>query len=230
MTMIDSHLCALRYFVRLLKYDAGYVYRGVPGWAHASDIRDAYPRQRWAEVCYSLFGRGFLLQCTASQPTATKPNYIYRIARLGAAAYGDVVGQLIAAPCAPGPPDASPPLYVSRAGCWIMHSLREASIPGSAARTVHGRGGWLTAAEIRKPHKEWNAQHATPGNYRSFCDTDLLALNRSGLIERSDYRLAFGRKKPIVIYRATDSGRISRLLEWVGPKPEHEDWRSHAGA
>lgn len=208
---------ALAYFVRLVERGGGYLLRGVRGWAHPEDVRLAMRGILWGECCIQLAQVGLLIQELASAPQAATPDFVYRVTHCGIGKYSSFSGRSIAPPPPLGLPDSEPRLYARHGAIWALQPLREARVKRSYPRRVDGEGGWLTAAEIRKPLRDWNDRYGEPGVYRCFDDSTLRGLIVGGLVERQRIKLAFGREAPVVLYRATDAGQTAHLLEWRAP-------------
>jgi hypothetical protein len=216
--------CALRFFAQLAARGAGYELRGVRDWAHADDVQQRLRGHRWSELLSVLAEARQLDRECVSPPEAKSPSYVYRIAEWGL----EAVRALVSAELPPippaGPPDTALRVYVRRGGRWALEVLREAYRVGGKPHRMNGEPGWLTSMEIRKPLEAWNRLHGSEEGFRIILDTDTLSLISSGLIEKAHVQLAWGREKPVVMYRVTPLGRTVKLLEWYEPEPGAADF------
>jgi len=211
--------CALRFFTRLAARGAGYELRGVRGWAHADDVQRWLRGYRWSELLGSLaLAKGPQLdRVRVSPPDAKGTSYVYRIAEIGIEAARPLFPADLPHIPAPGPPDPESRVYLRDGARWALDVLRDAFHAGGKQHRMNGEPGWLTATEIRKPLEAWNRLHGHVGGCRIVNDTDTLALISSGLIEKVHVQLAWGRDKPVAMYRVTPVGLSAELLEWHEP-------------
>lgn len=212
------HACALRFHAELAARGAGYELRGVRGWAHADDVQRRHHGYRWADVLATLAASGQLDRELASPPQAKSPSYVYRITESGLCEASALLATPLPPIPAPGPPDAALRVYVRPGGRWALEALREAYRRGPKPHRMKGEPGWLTPMELREPVAAWNRLHGEVCAYRVIQDTDTVALIAAGLIEKTHVTLAWGRDKPVVMYRATEAGRTAELLEWYEPE------------
>jgi len=214
---------ALRCLAQLAAQGAGYELRGVRGWAHPDDVQARLGGYRWAECLGAMAESGHLDRVLVSASEAERPSFVYRIAETGLEAARPLLGT--AAPSsvpAPGPPEATLRVHVGPGGRFALEALRDAYRRGPKPHRMHGEPGWLTPSELREPVDTWNRMHGSVGSYRSIQDTDIVALLKTGLIEKTHVTLAWGRERPVVLYRATDTGLTVELLEWDGPEEPGE--------
>ena len=210
--------CALRYFARVAARGAGYELRGVRGWAHPDDMQREQSGYRWSELLGIMAASGQLDRELASPPEAKSPSYVYRITERGLCEASALLATPLPPIPAPRPPDAALRVYVRPGGRWALDALREAYRRGPKPHRMKGEPGWLTPMELREPVAAWNRLHGEVCAYRVIQDTDTVALIAAGLIEKTHVQLAWGRDKPVVMYRATEAGRTAELLEWYEPE------------
>lgn len=234
----ERRACALRYFAQLAARGAGYELRGVRGWAHADDVQRRHRGYRWGETLGIMAAAGQLDRELASPPEAKSASYVYRISEKGLRDARAVLSEPPPLIPAPGPPESALRIYVRPGGLLALEALREAYRRGPKPHRMNGEPGWLTPSELRQPADEWNRLHGSVCNYRVIQDTDIVALIQAGLMEKTHVTLAWGRDKPVVLYRATVAGRTAELLEWYEPESvprdeegdeerENEGWRPH---
>ena len=218
-TQAERRSCALRFFAELAAQGAGYELRGVRGWAHPDDVQLRRCGYRWAELLARLAASGRLDRELVSPPAAKRPSYVYRISEKGLQEARALVASPMPPIPAPGTPESGLRAYVRPGARWALEALREAYRRGPKPHRMKGEPGWLTPAELREPITAWNRLHGEPGAYRVIHDTDTVALLQAGLIEKTHVPLAWGRDKPVVMYRATEAGHTAELLEWYEPEP-----------
>lgn len=208
----------MRYFAELAARRAGYELRGVRGWAHPDDMQREQGGYRRSELLGIMAASGQLDRERAGPPQAKSPSYVYRIAERGLQEARALLASSLPPIPAPGPPERTMRIYVRPGGRWALDALREAYRRGPRRHRMNGEPGWLTPAELREPVAAWNRLHGEVCAYRVIHDTDTVALIAAGLIEKAHVTLAWGRDKPVVMYRATESGRTAELLEWHEPE------------
>jgi hypothetical protein len=210
----ERRACALRYLARTAARGAGYELRGVRGWAHADDVRRHCRGYRWSELLAALAEAGQLDQELASPPGAMRASHVYRISAAGWETARALTNEPLPPVPPAGPPEKALRIHAPPDGRAALEILREAYERGPKPHRMNGEPGWLTASELREPLDAWNQAYGSIGSYRSIQDTDLLALLQSGLIEKAHVTLAWGRTRPVVLYRATEMGRTAEFLEW----------------
>lgn len=223
----ERRACALRYLARIAARGAGYALRGVRGWAHADDVQRHCRGYRWRELLATLAEAGQLDQELVSPPGAMRASHVYRISAAGWEAARALTNEPLPPIPPAGPPETALRIHAPLEARMALEILREAYERGPKPHRMKGEPGWLTSSELREPLDAWNEAHGSIGNYRSIQDTDLLALLQSGLIEKAHVKLAWGRARPVVLYRATEAGRTAELLDWH--EPEGSDRRTQDG-
>lgn len=228
----ERRIRALRYFARLAARDAGYILRGVSGWAHADDVQRTHDGYRWGETLSRMAAAGHLDRVLASVPEARRPSYVYRITEEGVREARALLAEPLPPVAPPGPLERTPRIYTRPGGRVALEALREAYRREPRARRMNGEPGWLTPSELRQPSEEWNRRYGSVGHYRTIQDTDILALLQAGLMEKTRVTLSWGRDQPVVLYRATEAGRTADLLEWHEPEGDErienrscDEWR-----
>lgn len=214
----DRIATAVRFFIRLVVGDGGYLLRGTRGWAHPDDVRQTNRGIVWGGCCQQAAEDGLLDRELASAREATSPEWVYRVTEMGFRSYS-LLPQERFTPA--GPPDGSRRLYAPQGGIGVLRGLRDAFAASMHPRRMNGQPGWLTAVEINRVLRELNEQGDSARRYRCYNGTDMLHLLALGLVEKSHVKLD-GRQTPAVVYRIAPAGHDGDLLEWKDPEHEPE--------
>jgi hypothetical protein len=201
----DPAVRVLSWLLDLAVQRAGYIVRGVPGWATAEQIEAGTKRWGTAELMRAEAKRGRVLQHDARPPGDSRPSWLYRVSQAG-------VDQLAAARDTV-PPRISPPLdqdesrALVRENAWhAIEGLRSALDPEVRPRRVwvEGEVGWRSSRELTSAMAK--EDEAAGRRYRWFTTDDLRWLVRLGYAEKRVIR-------GLHVYRLTLSGGA---LQWLG--------------
>jgi hypothetical protein len=138
---------ALRCFQQLEASSAGYLRRGVRGWALREDI-ERITRVQLPERLPKLHHRGFLDRVDVRAPGLTRPIWIYRITPMGAQLSGTRAGRDYV-PVAPmkEAPDAGQAIYIPPHAWLALLALREAVLDPQSG-ILDGESGWRTMIQL----------------------------------------------------------------------------------
>jgi hypothetical protein len=138
---------ALRCFQQLEASSAGYLRRGVRGWALREDI-ERITRVQLPERLPKLHHRGFLDREDVRAPSLSRPIWIYRITAAGVQLVGARTGRA----CTPvarlrETPDAGEAIYIPPRSWRALLALREAVLDRRSG-VLNGEPGWRTMIQL----------------------------------------------------------------------------------
>jgi hypothetical protein len=157
---------ALRCFQQLEASSAGYLHRGVRGWALREDI-ERITRIQIPERLPKLHRRGFLDRKDVRAPGLTRPTWIYRLTAAGEQLVGARAGRA----CVPVAPleeglGADQAIYIPPRSWLALLALREAVLDPQSG-LLDGEPGWRTMIQLTerlrsdeddyepRPSREW---------------------------------------------------------------------------
>jgi hypothetical protein len=200
---------ALVFLLELAARDAGYLVRGVRGWASPQDVEEALGLWGSSELLSAQVQRGRAIREDVRAPGDTRPTYVYRISQKGIDVLAEAVGT---APAGIDEPRHKPSGVWLREGVQVaLDALRSvAESPDPRARVwIVGEVGWTSSPELKRIlAKQDEDAGRSPG--RTFLSEDLRWLVRLGYAEER----IVGRNH---VYRITRAGLELKVLEWREP-------------
>jgi hypothetical protein len=201
---------ALRFLRLLAIHRAGYELGGVRGWAHINDLKDDLGGY-FPEVLPRLHKRGLLSHADVRAPGQKRPVWVYRINERGLAVMDDATPKEHKPVAWPRTDDTGGAVYAPSRQRGALRMLREAYDDPTVPERFGGRG-WVSGRELGARVDLHNSKQR--GRWRqpyiSVDGTDLHWLVLWGFTERRDDLERAG----VVYWRATEAGRVVRLLDW----------------